>query len=373
MRRINHARGGIGRSLRLTSFRTMSAGTEDRPSAKRLREELDQARTPRWMLSKEGRARLEEVYTAHSFPSLAIREQLSEELGGTMRQVQVWFQNRRQRDQRAGQMNQLMMRQEGFKTMVPPPAYGHVLPAGAYPAAAHIHAPPVHPGAAGYIFAYPPHDAHLMPGGMQPTICVQPTPMLQPYLYCHQAVPSPYPHPYHQAMPPEALSYAHPSAHQAEHARAAVPAGPTAHMSFQAACDSAVRSEAAYQACVEQLEGAPAGSNPGAAPHRPEESLRARENGSTPFAVPPPLCPYWSTSSPATEAQHAAAAADTRLQANAHSEERKDLRKEQAAPYARESATIEKTDAMTTGGAFPPGAQLLAALPHQGVKRPRDS
>ena len=54
---------------------------------------------PRWSLSEEGRTKMEEVYAMNKFPPTAVRERLAREVGGTMRQIQVWFQNRRQRDQ----------------------------------------------------------------------------------------------------------------------------------------------------------------------------------------------------------------------------------------------------------------------------------
>ena len=53
---------------------------------------------PRWSLSNEGRIKMEEVYAMSRFPPTAVRERLAREVGGTLRQVQVWFQNRRQRD-----------------------------------------------------------------------------------------------------------------------------------------------------------------------------------------------------------------------------------------------------------------------------------
>ncbi|KOO29813.1 homeobox-domain-containing protein [Chrysochromulina tobinii] len=54
----------------------------------------------RWVLSDEAKRALEAVYNERRFPTLAMREELAQELGGSLRQVQVWFQNRRQRDHR---------------------------------------------------------------------------------------------------------------------------------------------------------------------------------------------------------------------------------------------------------------------------------
>lgn len=52
----------------------------------------------RWALTEEGRIKMEEAYAASRFPNSAVRERLCKEVGGSMRQIQVWFQNRRQRD-----------------------------------------------------------------------------------------------------------------------------------------------------------------------------------------------------------------------------------------------------------------------------------
>ena len=54
----------------------------------------------RWALTDEGRLKMEEAYAQSRFPPTAVRERLCREVDGTMRQIQVWFQNRRQRDQR---------------------------------------------------------------------------------------------------------------------------------------------------------------------------------------------------------------------------------------------------------------------------------
>lgn len=58
------------------------------------------SKTARWVLSEDVRARMESVYRKQKFPSMALRENLAKELDVTLRQVQVWFQNRRQRDER---------------------------------------------------------------------------------------------------------------------------------------------------------------------------------------------------------------------------------------------------------------------------------
>ena len=47
---------------------------------------------------------MHEAYQQSRFPPTTVRERLCKEVGGTMRQIQVWFQNRRQRDQRQHEM-----------------------------------------------------------------------------------------------------------------------------------------------------------------------------------------------------------------------------------------------------------------------------
>ena len=56
------------------------------------------SRRPRWTPSETAKALLETIFLADSFPSFAVRTQLAEQLGIDARQVQIWFQNRRQRE-----------------------------------------------------------------------------------------------------------------------------------------------------------------------------------------------------------------------------------------------------------------------------------
>lgn len=54
----------------------------------------------RWTPSEAGKALLETIFKADSFPACAVRQQIAAELGVDSRQVQIWFQNRRQRQKR---------------------------------------------------------------------------------------------------------------------------------------------------------------------------------------------------------------------------------------------------------------------------------
>ncbi len=88
---------------------------------------------PRWSLSEEGRMKMEEVYAMNKFPPTAVRERLAREVGGTMRQIQVWFQNRRQRDQSHNPANHAPLVMP-FVPVVPafyPPQQGPLSPYGA--------------------------------------------------------------------------------------------------------------------------------------------------------------------------------------------------------------------------------------------------
>ena len=53
--------------------------------------------TGRWIITEHARNRLEEIFKDNRFPSLETRKNLAEQLSVTPRQVQVWFQNKRQR------------------------------------------------------------------------------------------------------------------------------------------------------------------------------------------------------------------------------------------------------------------------------------
>ena len=59
---------------------------------------ISKPRRPRWTPSEDATALLEKVFSADSFPTFAVRSQLAEQLSIDSRQVQIWFQNRRQRE-----------------------------------------------------------------------------------------------------------------------------------------------------------------------------------------------------------------------------------------------------------------------------------
>jgi len=62
------------------------------------------AKAPRWQVSPEQQAQLEKTYTTNRFPTSEARKQLAAVLNATPLQVQVWFQNRRQRERRMAKM-----------------------------------------------------------------------------------------------------------------------------------------------------------------------------------------------------------------------------------------------------------------------------
>ena len=58
---------------------------------------IGKSRRPRWTPSEDAKALLETIFSADSFPTFTVRNQLAEQLGIDSRQVQIWFQNRRQK------------------------------------------------------------------------------------------------------------------------------------------------------------------------------------------------------------------------------------------------------------------------------------
>eukprot|EP00967_Tisochrysis_lutea_P136372 scaffold243230_cov31-Tisochrysis_lutea.AAC.3 len=63
---------------------------------------------PRWAISKQAKFILEQVYQMERFPSAEMRRRLAADFNVEPRQVQFWYQNRRQRDSRALRAAQFM-------------------------------------------------------------------------------------------------------------------------------------------------------------------------------------------------------------------------------------------------------------------------
>lgn len=63
---------------------------------------------PRWAISTQAKFFLEQVYQMERFPSAAMRRRLAADFNVEPRQVQIWYQNRRQRDSRMLKATQLM-------------------------------------------------------------------------------------------------------------------------------------------------------------------------------------------------------------------------------------------------------------------------
>lgn len=58
------------------------------------------AKAPRWNVDGDTLSILEQVYAVEPFPGIATREALAQKLEVSGRQIQVWFQNRRQRERK---------------------------------------------------------------------------------------------------------------------------------------------------------------------------------------------------------------------------------------------------------------------------------
>jgi len=66
--------------------------------SKVLTSESTQPKNSRWIISRSAQFIMEQVFTVERFPTCVTRARLALDLGATPRQIQVWFQNRRQRE-----------------------------------------------------------------------------------------------------------------------------------------------------------------------------------------------------------------------------------------------------------------------------------
>ena len=59
---------------------------------------------PRWHIDASTLNILERIFSLDQFPNVDVRKQLGTDLNVTPRQIQVWFQNRRQRERKSREM-----------------------------------------------------------------------------------------------------------------------------------------------------------------------------------------------------------------------------------------------------------------------------
>ena len=82
---------------------------------------------PRWHIDKLALGVLEACFSVEQFPNVNVRKQLGQDLQVSARQIQVWFQNRRQRERKRrenGQRSDTTLSSFGSSnsTLSPPPA-----------------------------------------------------------------------------------------------------------------------------------------------------------------------------------------------------------------------------------------------------------
>ena len=122
--------GGVGAPSRQTPMRF----TDDRDPARwatpeddaegtretaRDADGLDDNRTYRWSVQARARALLEQAFASDPYPRMDARQKMAADLHVTQRQVQIWFQNRRQREQRQRSLSDWQHRTRA--TLIVPP------------------------------------------------------------------------------------------------------------------------------------------------------------------------------------------------------------------------------------------------------------
>jgi len=71
-------------------------------------EDMERTKQSRWQIRSGALSVLEQVYAVEPFPGLETRRELSRKLNVSVRQVQVWFQNKRQRERKISRAKGLL-------------------------------------------------------------------------------------------------------------------------------------------------------------------------------------------------------------------------------------------------------------------------